>query len=667
MNVIDRLPYGIGDARAVRDESGNIVDFEWVYANAHLHDLIDLPNGKLVGTSVRNTDDVFGKNFGLAGFSKAVESGESSENISDIDDPSSPFFGKSYYFCFYPDGDVCAIFANDVTSIIAETERARGQFRMFREAANCGLIGKVITDEEGHIHFANPAFTTLIGYDVDDILGRDVGEFYHPDDHKIDGTDVANDVRFGDRMGATYDKRFLSKSGEDILCSITLTKMIDETSGQTYMVGQIRDVREERRKEHQLKNALQQAQQATQMKSEFLANMSHEIRTPLNGVIGMAQVLAHSELDPEQTENVETIIDSGRSLMALLNDILDLSKIEAGKLDMAPVDCDVRHKLRRIHQLFEPIAEEKGLELRFFVDPSVPAHLRFDPVRVRQCVSNLVSNAVKFTESGSIMIVVTAQPNGDGQHELRVFVTDTGIGISSDQQEQIFDSFQQADGSTTRRFGGTGLGLSVTRNLARLMGGDITVTSEVGRGSVFIFSFRAAEPGHELHIPDDTNIEVIMPTGPASAVPPTRTPNSDLAYEDGPRKLGGLHVLVVDDNRVNRRVARSFLKQYAMTSREAENGQEALDLMANEAFDLVLMDIHMPVLDGVSTTRAIREQPAWANLPVIALTADAMTGDRVKYLSEGMSGYVAKPIEQSELMKEIHRVIDGDRSGRKAG
>ncbi|MEL7129461.1 MAG: ATP-binding protein [Pseudomonadota bacterium] len=657
--ILDLLPLSTMLYRAIRSDDGTITDFEILFSNQLGAATVNSTPEEVLKTTILGlVDSVFaGDRTSFDHLVRAVEGGEPLQWMNSPRSDGSVLENKLFLITMTPYGDDVMLTGQDITYIAAEDSTIGEEFRVFRAACNASVNCIAFSDQDGVIGYANPAFCDLLGYTAEELIGANVSSFALQESIEQSQAEM-EDLLSGKVDKVVGDRRYVHKDGTEIDVAISVSTAIEPLTEKIMIVAQIRDVREERKRERELRHALRQAEQATKMKSEFLANMSHEIRTPLNGVIGMAQVLAHSDLDEEQTENVETILDSGRSLMTLLNDILDLSKIEAGKLDISPVDCDVRHKLRRIHQLFEPIAVEKGLELRFFVDPSVPSHLRLDPVRVRQCISNLVSNAVKFTDSGSIMIVTTAQPIGNGQHALRVFVTDTGIGISADKQEHIFDSFQQADGSTTRRFGGTGLGLSVTRNLARMMGGDITVTSEIGRGSVFIFSFLAAELGYDLAIPEEGNVSVIMPTGPASTPPPTSTNRQVNQFTEGPRKLQDMHVLIVDDNQVNRRVARSFLSQYDMTSREAVNGQDALEIMAEEPFDLVLMDVHMPILDGVSTTRAIREQPAWADLPIIALTADAMTGDRDKYLAEGMSGYVSKPIDQMELVKEIHRVID---------
>jgi signal transduction histidine kinase/ActR/RegA family two-component response regulator len=372
------------------------------------------------------------------------------------------------------------------------------------------------------------------------------------------------------------------------------------------------------------------AEAATRTKSEFLANMSHEIRTPLNGVLGMTQALAGRDLDPAVREMVSTIRESGATLMAILNDVLDLSKIEAGRLDIAPGDASLTHTLRQVMRLFEPVAGEKGVTLALASGASSDHQLKFDALRVRQCVSNLVSNAVKFTPQGHISIEASVTPEGQ-RHRVEVRVIDSGIGMDEATLDRLFEAFTQADGSTTRRFGGTGLGLTISRQLARLMGGDITVTSQLGRGSTFTLSFLADA---------------------ADAV------NANQPAADAPRRsevrLRGARVLLTDDNAVNRQVVRLFLQPQGAIIVEAANGAEALRALETQPFDLVLLDVHMPVMDGVETIKRIRASAeTWRALPVIALTADAMSGDRERLLALGMTGYVAKPIEQAELLSAI--------------
>ncbi len=398
------------------------------------------------------------------------------------------------------------------------------------------------------------------------------------------------------------------------------------------------DVTELRQREKDLKKAQEAAIAASNAKSAFLANMSHEIRTPLSGILGMAQVLEMGDLKEEQKEQVATILDSGRNLMSLLNDVLDLSKIEADKIAIVKADTDLTHTLRRLHRLWKPKAEEAGLEFYLSLDADLPQVLNFDAMRVRQCVSNLISNAIKFTHQGRVEVFVTARKQADGQYLVKVRVSDTGVGMDEETASRLFHPFVQADDSTSREFGGTGLGLSITRRLAELMGGEAHVKSERGRGSEFTFSFLAGE-----------------------AAPQHRVVHEGVSMSEeeshSTLKNQNLRLLLVDDHPINRQVASLFLRPFNMRIVEATNGLEALSALKRETFDIVLLDVHMPVMDGAQTIRTIRDSSElWKNVPVIALAADAMSGDKERYLGMGMDSYLSKPLAERDLIAEIIRV-----------
>ncbi len=377
----------------------------------------------------------------------------------------------------------------------------------------------------------------------------------------------------------------------------------------------------------------EKAQAASRAKSDFLATMSHEIRTPLNGVLGMAQALTMDGLGPDQRDKLNMILDSGETLTALLNDILDLSKIEADKMEIMAVASNLEASLGRAFKLFEPAAREKGLTLTIVREGGGPDWLHFDRVRVHQCLTNLISNAVKFTAAGRVDVrwSVAAAPDG-GPHSVRVSVTDTGIGMDEKALSRLFNAFTQADGTTTRRFGGTGLGLAITRKLARLMDGDVHVSSRPGIGSTFTLTFEA--------------------TAAKPLVKPARKDTETQAVADKQRVV---RILLVDDNATNRQVAKLFLARLQCEIVEAANGVEALERLGSQPFDVVLLDVHMPVMDGCETIRHIRSsnQP-WSALPVIALTADAMEGDRERFVALGMTDYLAKPIDRRLLLNKIH-------------
>jgi CheY-like chemotaxis protein len=419
------------------------------------------------------------------------------------------------------------------------------------------------------------------------------------------------------------------------------TEAIRDAAGSLErVVGVIRNVDAEKRGELALAQARDEADAANQAKSAFLATMSHEIRTPLNGVLGMPQAMAGDALSAVQQERLDIIRQSGEDLLAILNDLLDLAKIEAGKLELEEVEFDLGDVVRGAHSTFTALANKKGLSFALDIDESAQGRYLGDPTRLRQVLYNLASNALKFTEQGEIR--VTAVRDGD---VLCLEVADTGIGIPADRLSRLFERFIQADASTTRRFGGTGLGLAICGQLVELMGGVVQAESTVGEGSAFKVRLPLPRVGEAQSGPADK---------PAAA-----------PLDDGHLEL---RVLAAEDNSVNRLVLKTLLHQMGIEPVVVENGAEAVAAWERERWDVILMDVQMPVMDGITATGAIREREAAEGLrrsPIIALTANAMAHQVAEYRSAGMDGHVAKPIQVRNLVEALQAVIDAaqDRPG----
>jgi signal transduction histidine kinase len=379
------------------------------------------------------------------------------------------------------------------------------------------------------------------------------------------------------------------------------------------------------------------AEAATHAKSTFLAVMSHEIRTPLNGIMGMAQALALDELTTTQRHRVEIIRESGDSLLAILNDVLDLSKIEAGKLELEEVEFELDELMRGAHAAFTALANKKGLSFDLAISPHARGLYLGDPTRLRQVVYNLISNAVKFTDRGAVRVGVDRRAG-----QLEIEVADTGVGMSRDQMARLFEKFVQADASTTRRFGGTGLGLSICFELVQRMGGTISPASELGKGATFTVTLPLQRTG--------------VAPAPAARAPAPAAP----ALADGAALP--VRVLAAEDNTMNQLVLKTLLAQIGILPTFAPNGADAVTLWEEGEWDAILMDVQMPVMDGPTASRAIRQREAAsgrARTPIIALTANVMTHQVAEYLAAGMDGHVSKPIEIGKLFEALSAALGG--------
>jgi PAS domain S-box-containing protein len=475
---------------------------------------------------------------------------------------------------------------------------------------------------EGFFTRINSAFGRLLGYSDQEFLSKPFLAFVHDDDFSRTAQALSEAVE-GKQL-LLVENRYRCKDGS--YKWIDWRVRVDSSDKRFYAVG--RDVTQQKEAENRLKRAIDKADRANRAKSEFLANMSHEIRTPLSGMVTMTKVLQDTNLDARQSKFASAILLSAETLVQILDDILDLTKFESGHIKISDNNFSLEALLAHCGSLFQPLAEAKNLVFR--MEKALQGHdrVRGDKIRVYQVIANLISNAIKFTERGSVNCRVSLEEQEGMGCLLKVSVQDTGPGISPAQHEHIFDRFTQLSGGFSKRYAGTGLGLTVSKSLVELMQGRIGLESVPGKGSCFHFE---------------------LPLRKAEKDAGERVPQT--LYE----AIEGRHVLIVDDDSISRLGARLLLEQEGFRVSEAEGGMIALDMLSKQAFDAVLMDVHMPNMDGLEVTRRIRraDDPAVSQLLVIGLTASVLNGERERYLAAGMDSVLAKPINVEEVCSEM--------------
>lgn len=577
------------------------------------------------------------------------------------------------------EGDVASLNQSNFTTtarILADTfaqaKAVKDEADMFRLVADAIDHSVPVTDVEGYLVWANPSFCKKTGYTLEEVMGRKPGHFLRAPESEP-STIATIDRHIRDQKGFDTEVLNVTKTGDRFWAQLEVRPVLDANSKTTNFIAIERDITEDKRTEaaleanrvelqqrivdlqsakaeleaeraklaastEELSTAKDAAEQANRAKSEFLATVSHELRTPMNGVLGMAELLIDSELNIEQKDHARAIRESGESLLILLNDILDLSRLEAQGLELEAVPIRLADIVAAVTDVMRANADDRALELTAEISPDAPEIVIGDPTRLRQILFNLTSNAIKFTDQGSVRVFVTPDP-ARGADFIKIDVSDTGIGISEEAQGRLFERFSQADSSISRTHGGTGLGLAICRELANLMGGEISVDSVSGEGSVFSLSV-------PLRRPDDTT-QALQDDSPSTALSPAKGSS---------RKW---RILVAEDQQINAKLMTAIMGRLGHELTIAPNGVEVIKELRQNEFDLVLMDIQMPEMDGILATKVIRSSDeAWHNIPIIALTAHAMAGTRDTYLQAGMNGFVSKPISIDTLIHEISIVMN---------
>ena len=548
---------------------------------------------------------------------------------------------------------------------ITDRKHMEEELRRLARAVEQSIDGIAVADIFGNIQFVNSAWEKMHGYGSAEVLGAHISIFHTREQLDAD-VDPFNALvmKNGSNEGEVGHVR---KDGTIFPTWMTTTLLKDEDGQPVGLLGIARDITDRKQVENELRVTLEkvesinmhlekqtalanemavQAEAANIAKSQFLANMSHEIRTPMNAVMGMAYLLSDTELTDEQQYFVKTIQQSSDSLLNIINDILDFSKIEAGKLDLEIIDFDLMQLLEEINNMLEIDARHKNLKYLCRIDPAVPRRVSGDPGRLRQILVNLIGNAIKFTHQGKVEIRVNLTGDEPVPDDRRIMLTfaikDTGIGIPPEKIETLFDAFTQVDASTTRQFGGTGLGLTIARNLIEMMGGRLNVASRDGEGSTFSFT---------------VDLKKEIPAAGTFAEP---EPFRPVLSEKGVamQKKRQAQILVAEDLPINQEVVKALLESFDFTVYIVENGRQAIMALARNHYDLVLMDVQMPEMDGIEATRIIRDPASEVldhDIAIIALTGHAMEGDRSRYHDIGMNDYLPKPIKPNALYEVVMR------------
>jgi PAS domain S-box-containing protein len=507
-------------------------------------------------------------------------------------------------------------------------QRLRDQQFYTRSLIEANIDAIMTTDPSGIITDVNKQMEALTGCTRDELIGAPFKSYFTDPERAEAGIKLV----LSEKKVTDYELTASARDGKQTVVSYNATTFYDRGRTLQGVFAAARDVTEGKRVEAELQQAKAMAETASQAKSDFLASMSHEIRTPMNAIIGIADLLAKTALSPEQDKYVQIFRRAGDNLLNLINDILDLSKVEASQLELERTGFSLTDLLDKVKEMVAVRAQEKGLALVCEAAPNVPGDLIGDPTRLRQVLLNLLGNAIKFTESGEVSLRVTPDADSPVPGALRFTISDTGIGIPREKLGAVFERFTQADSSTTRRYGGSGLGLTISKRLVELMGGRIWVESEAGKGSVFSFAV-------PLEIWAGATRRAAAPVG-AGTEP----------------ALPALHILLVEDSPDNRTITVAYLRDTPYRVEIAENGAIAYQKFTAGHFDLVLMDRQMPVMDGLTATRAIREWEQASHrppTPIIALTASALKGDQEKCMAAGCTAYLTKPIKQDVLLQAI--------------
>jgi two-component system, sensor histidine kinase and response regulator len=513
-----------------------------------------------------------------------------------------------------------------------ELEVSELRFRAVFEGAGIGIA---ITElANGKVLAINQAYQKMLGCTSEEMRSAELfDQLTHPDD-RAKGQLEFERLRAGQQDQVHMENRYVRRDSSEVTASIDLSVLRDSHGKSQFALGLATDVTERNRAEAELQQAKESAEAASEAKSTFLATMSHEIRTPMNGILGMTELVLDTDLTVEQRESLGLVRLSAESLLSIINDILDFSKIEAGKLELESIPFDLRESLGETLRALSFRTDQKGLELIYEVQPDVPEALVGDPGRIRQILINLIGNSIKFTDHGEIFVNVEEQSQGLNTTFLHFAVKDTGVGIPEDKQVKIFEAFSQADGSMARKYGGTGLGLTICVRLVGMMGGRIWVESQPGSGSTFHFTV-------QLGVQDT----------PSSRAPVLQ-----------PDQLRDLHVLVVDDNFTNRRVLQGMLARWGMKPTAVDGGRAALQALeiaksTGRPFPLILLDGQMPEMDGFTLADRIRKDPDMVGASIMMLTSAGHLGDAARCRELRISGYLVKPIRQSELQDSICQIL----------